>query len=86
MHTQAALAAVIAATGASRLGRRLCARLLDAAVLSLGSGGAESLGAEPAPAIAAVTAVCVACRACPRGWLIGQAPAQCGGERETVGR
>jgi hypothetical protein len=82
LHTQAALTAVIAATGASRLGRMLCAKLLDAAVLSLGTGGAEIFGAEPDLAIAEVTAVCVACRACPRGWT-ADIPAN---ERVTCGR
>jgi hypothetical protein len=70
-----ALTAVLAATGADRDGRSLCAALLDA--------GAELLRTAPPAALAAtlgeldavdqlaakaeLTAACVRCCACPRG-------------------
>lgn len=84
----AALVAVISATGQTRAGRRLCAQLLDAAVAGLEepNGMAASLGAEPHRAVAVIGDICAACRACPRGWLVAQAPAKCGGEPETVER
>lgn len=69
LNAQAALVAVIAATGQTRAGKRLCERLLDAAVEALDHGGAETMGADGPASIALVTAVCASCKACPRGWL-----------------
>ena len=68
-----ALVALMAATGASPAGRKLCGRLLDGAQDLLSTATDEELGpcggteTSRASALEELSQACAACGACPRG-------------------
>lgn len=83
LATRLALVAILAATGPSLPGRRLCARLMDEAAGVIAEAPAADLAAAvEAPAVdrfralGVLATACAACAACPRGRAMVEGPAR----------